>query len=368
MTIVKTNALKVAGELQKIATHTRVFASMPYIEGITPICMDSPQIHRFTDETTSLERHDGFFKINEIGLSPLDHGNLYGDAVFEGIRLDNRRILMFREHIDRWFASADRLGLNFPYTRKQIAEIIYRLCRETLGTDGQSAYLRPVLTRGLGNLGVNPAKCAAPTLYIICSSIALYPKERYEHGIEVSIARKIRRNDPTHLDPNIKTNNYFNNVLALLETRHTGSLETLMLTNDGYVAEATADNIFVAETVNGRPRLTCPAARYALIGLTRNLVLDTARQIGMDIVESDTLLPTDFVGVNREVFITGTACGLMPICAIDGLDTAPSDHRPLLTKLRAAIENRRNDAQISFSIDDDIQNLSHYMDSSSSLY
>ena len=364
----KTNASKVAGELKKIVAHTRVFASMPYIEGITPVCMDCADLHRFIDESIGLERRDGFFKVNEIGLSPLDHGNLYGDAVFEGIRMDQRRILLFREHIDRWFKSAQKLGLVFPYTRHQIAEIIYRLCRETLGSDGQSAYLRPVLTRGLGNLGVNPAKCVAPTLYIICSSIALYPKERYEHGIEVAIARQMRRNDPTHLDPNIKTNNYLNNVLALLETRHTGALETIMLTNDGYVAEATADNIFVAETINGKPRLTCPAARYALIGLTRNLVLDTARQIGMEVVESDTLLPTDFIGTSREVFITGTACGLMPICAIDGLETAQPGNRPLLEKLRAAIEKRRNDDNISFSIDDDISKLNTYMDSSSNLY
>ena len=364
----KTNALRVAGELQKIAAHTRVFASMPYIEGITPVCMNSPEIHSFIDESTGLERRDGFFKINEIGLSPLDHGNLYGDAVFEGIRMDNRRILLFREHIDRWFASAKKLNLHFPYSREKIAEIIHQLCLKTLGSDGQSAYLRPVLTRGLGNLGVNPAKCAAPTLYIICSSIALYPKERYDHGIEVSIARKIRRNDPTHLDPNIKTNNYLNNVLALLETRHTGSLETIMLTNDGYVAEATADNIFVAETVNGKPRLTCPAPRYALIGLTRNLVLSTARQLGMEIIESDTLLPTDFTGTSREVFITGTACGLMPICAIDGLPTAQPGHRPLLDKLRSAIDNRRNDDNISFSIDDDVEKLHHYMEAEFKLY
>ena len=359
---------KVACELQKIAAHTRVFVSMPYISGITPVCMERENIRIHTDKNTGLERRDGYFTISEAGLSPLDHGNLYGDGVFEGIRIDDRRILLFREHIDRWFDSARKVGIDFPYTREQIASIIIELSRKTLGDTGTSAYLRPVLTRGLGNLGVNPAKCVAPTLYIICSSIALYPKERYEHGIEVAIARNIRRNDPSHLNPNIKTNNYLNNVLALLETQKTGTLETIMLTNDGYVAEATADNIFVLENDNGHPRLSCPAAKYALVGLTRNLVLDTARQIGMEVIENDKLLPTDLIGSEREVFITGTACGLMPICAIDGLQTASHGHRPLLDKLRKAIDIRRNHDDISFCIDKDERALESYMAQKSNLY
>lgn len=335
---------------------------MPYIEGMTPVCMDRPDVRRWRDPRTGLERRDGIFRSNEAALSPFDHGNLYGDGVFEGIRMDERRILMLREHIDRWFHSARRLQLTFPYTRDELARILVDLVRETMGREGQSCYIRPVLTRGLGDLGVGPFKCPAPSLYILCASVLLYPRECYENGIDVAFARTIRRNDPTHLDPNIKTNNYLNNVLALLETRASGALETIMLTNDGYVAEASADNIFVAETLDNRPRLLCPAPQYALIGLTRNLVIEAARSLGFDVVESATILPSDLTGPSREVFITGTACGLMPISHVDGLPTAPPSQRPLLKALRSKLAILRRMSRYAFAIDaDDPDALTTYM-------
>jgi len=340
-------------ELQKMAPRTRVFLSMPYIEGITPACMDHATPHDIPEELEiGLHRRDGYFAINEAGLSPLDHGNLYGDGVFEGIRIVGRRILLLKEHIERWFNSAQKIGLEFPYTRDELTHIIVELSRQSLGNDNTTGYIRPVLTRGLGNLGVNPAKCIAPTLYIIASSISLYPAQRYTDGINVSIARKIRRNDLRHLDPNAKTNNYLNNVLALLETRATGALETIMLTDEGYVAEATADNIFIAQTLDGKPTLTYPAAPYALVGLTRNLIISLARKLGFTTCESATLLPTDLVGSSREVFITGTACGLMPVKTIEGIPNADPQNRPLTDQLRNAFNNAmENDSEIAISID-----------------
>lgn len=348
-----------AEELTQSVPKTRVFLSMPYIDGLTPVCLEKPEVRRFMDETIGLERRDGIFKLNECGLSPLDHGNLYGDAVFEGIRIDNRRILMFKEHVDRWLASAKRLDLVFPYSREELCEIIVRLSREALGSDGVNAYLRPVLTRGMGNLGVNHTKCIAPSLYIVCSTVLLYPKDYYERGISVAIARRIRRNDARFLDPNIKTNNYLNNVMALIETKDSGALETLMLTSDGYVAEATADNIFVAEKTADGPVLKVPAAKYALIGLTRNFVMDSARQLGFKVIEDDHLMPTDFIGTNREVFITGTACGLMPVTHIDGIETACV--RPLTAAISQRMKERAADNNISFDIDAPDDTLSTYL-------
>lgn len=340
------NGLKIAESLRASLEKTRVFMSMPYLEGITPRCMSDSRVRHLVSDT-GIERRDGIFRLDEASLSPFDHGNLYGDAVFEGIRIDSRRVLLLREHIDRWLKSAERIGLESPYGREELCRIILELCRESLGKDGTRGYLRPVMTRGIGNLGVNPWKCIAPTVYIACSSIALYPDECYEEGIDIAIARRIRRNDARHLDPNIKTNNYLNNVLALLETRETGAKETLMLTNDGYVAEATADNIFVAEEVGGRRILRCPASRYALVGLTRATILASARGIGFEVVEDDAMLPTDFIGAEREVFITGTACGLLPVRSVDGHKTATE--RPLLALLRA--EMLRRHASVGYAID-----------------
>lgn len=349
-----------ADELLKTVANTRVFLSMPYVCGLTPTCMETPNIHSFMDAHTGLERRDGIFRLNEVGLSPLDHGNLYGDAVFEGIRVDNRRILMLKEHVDRWIASSRRLELEFPYTREELCHIIVRLCREAMG-ENTSAYLRPVLTRGIGKLGVNPFGTLAPSMYIICSSISLYPKSYYAHGIDMSVARRIRRNDKRQLDPNIKTNNYLNNVQALLETHGTGSLETLMLTNDGYVAEATADNIFVAQKLGERKVLKVPAARYALIGLTRNFVMDTAKRLGFEVYEDDAMIVSDFVGSEREVFMTGTACGMMPVAHIDGLATAPEGSRNLMREICDAMAQRASEATISFGIDADDDALEGYL-------
>lgn len=354
------SGLKVADALRANLKQTRVFMSMPYIEGITPRCMRDEHVREWVDGE-GFVRRDGYFEVEDAGLSPFDHGNLYGDAVFEGIRIDNRRVLLLREHIDRWVNSAVRLGIEFPYRREELCEIIVELCRRSLGAEGQSGYLRPVLTRGIGNLGVNPWKCVAPTVYVICSAIALYPKESYEQGIDVAIARDIRRNDAHHLDPNIKTNNYLNNVFALLETRHTGAYETLMLTRDGYVAEATADNIFVACERGGRRELRCPASQYALVGLTRALILAAGRRLGFDVVEDEKMLPTDFVGSDREVFITGTACGLMPVRRIDGIETAANGHRPLLDMLRKEMARLSTEPGFAIDIDSDEAVLRQYM-------
>ncbi len=352
------NAKLVAAELQRTAAKTRVFLSMPYIQGLTPQCMERPDLHAFTD-SQGFERRDGIFKLHEAGLSPLDHGNLYGDAVFEGIRIDKRRILMLKEHVDRWIHSAQRLEIPFPYSRAQLCDILVQLTKAALDAKGTSGYLRPVLTRGMGNLGVNPAKCIAPSLYIVASSITLYPPERYQQGIDVTIARHIRRNDARFLDPNIKTNNYLNNVFALLETRHSGALETLMLTHDGYVAEATADNLFVAEHIEDKNILKVPAPQYALVGLTRQLVLNAAQKLGFHIIEDAHMLPTDLIGPTREVFITGTACGLMPVLSIDGLPTAPPDKRPLIQQLSQTMTSLALLEQNAFDIDSG--NLEHYL-------
>ena len=343
----------VAAELLETVAHTRVFLSMPYIAGLTPVCMERAGIHSFMDEVAGLERRDGIFALNEAGLSPLDHGNLYGDAVFEGIRVDNRRIVAFKEHVDRWLASAHRIGLEFPYSREELCRIIVDLCREAMGDDARGAYLRPVLTRGIGNLGVSPFGTVAPSVYIVCSAVLLYPASMYAHGIAMQVARRIRRNDRRQLDPNIKTNNYLNNVQALLETRGSGALEALMLTNEGYVAEATADNIFVAQQVDGVPVLKVPASRYALVGLTRAFVMDTARRLGFTVIEDDAMLVSDFIGTDREVFMTGTACGIMPVSSIDGHLTAPEGSRPLMDRICGEMSRRVSDPGISFGIDGD---------------
>ena len=351
-------------ELRTMSEHTRVFLSMPYVEGVSPKCLDNATDHSIASELSlGIERRDGYFALNEVGLSPIDHGGLYGDGVFEGIRVMDSRVILLKEHIERWFRSAERIGMTFPYSREEIAKIILEVSRQAMG-NATEAYLRPVLTRGMGYLGVSPFKCIAPTVYIIAASVLLYPKQQYLEGIDIAIARKIRRNDESHIDPNVKTCNYLNNVLAHLETRSYQVAETLMLTNDGFLAEATTDNLFIAQYENGTPTLIYPKAEYALVGLTRNTVIKIARQLGFVTRESSTLLPHDLVGPNREVFITGTACGIMPIKTIDGMNTAAGGQRPLSDKLREAVQTAMlSDPEIGISIDATDEDLKAYMSS-----
>ncbi|MBM4370202.1 MAG: aminotransferase class IV, partial [Deltaproteobacteria bacterium] len=279
------------------------------------------------------------------------HGGLYGDAVFEGILVCHGQVFLFREHIDRWWDSARRLGIRMPYSKEELAWHLLRTVQAVGFGDEERGYMRPVLTRGFGNLGINPAKCLAPTIYCIVSTIQLYPPAKYETGIELSVARRTRRAGAEIVDPNVKSNNYLNNIGGLLETREAGRLETMMLTSRGNVAEATADNTFVVrreagwETDPSRVLLETPVGDYCLIGITRNRIMANARQLGYRVVEREDLLPLDFVGPGREAFMTGTGCGLMPVVGVEGVPVG--DGRPgpvtraLLDALRADMKDPR---------------------------
>jgi len=338
---------QVVQELASLAQKSRVFISMPWVEGLTPEALGREGCYQLAETDEPIPRRHGILGLAQAGLSPLDHGGLYGDACFEGVLLINDQIFLFREHLERWWESARKLDIPMPYPMEELAWWILQTVQEVGFAPGEKGYLRPVLTRGFGNLGINPAKCLAPTIYCIASTIQLYPPEAYEQGIKLSVARETRRAGREIIDPNIKSNNYLNNIHGLLETRGRGTLETMMLTNRGLVAEATADNIFLIRKDEGweedpaRVHLYTPVPEYCLVGITRNLILDEARRLGYSIHEVDNLLPLDFVGRGKECFLTGTGCGLMPVVGVE--DVLVGDGRPgrttraLLEKIRRAM-------------------------------
>lgn len=340
-------AQDVIGELTRLARKSRVFLSMPWVDGLTPTTLGIEGKYEVarTDEPT--ERRHGVLMMSEASLSPLDHGGLYGDACFEGILLINDQIFLFKEHLERWFESARKLQIPMPYPMEELAWQILRTVQAVGFDPGERGYLRPVLTRGFGNLGINPAKCLAPTLYCIASTIQLYPAEAYDRGIELSVARNTRRAGAEIVDPNIKSNNYLNNIFGLLETRHKGTLETMMLTSRGVVAEATADNIFLVRKEDGwqqepgKVHIFTPVADYCLMGITRNRIIDEARTLGYTVHEVDNLIPLDFVGAGKEVFLTGTGCGLMPVVGVEDVAVGNSEPgevtRILLERIRKAM-------------------------------
>jgi len=246
---------------------------------------------------------------NEAKISVFDHGLLYGDGVFEGIRIYNGRIFRLAEHLDRLFASAQALALTVPMSREELTQA----CIATSQANGlRDGYIRLVVTRGVGYLGLNPFKCPKASVFIIAATIELYPEEVYRTGLKL-ITAATQRINPAALSPSIKSLNYLNNILAKIEAVNAGTLEAIMLNSQGYVAECTGDNIFI---VRGGKIETPPISAGALNGITRSVVIELARQRGISVTEPN-LTRYDLLTAD-ECFLTGTAAEIVPVATIDG--------------------------------------------------
>ena len=246
---------------------------------------------------------------NEATVSVFDHGVLYGDGVFEGIRVYDGNVFRLKEHIDRLFESAKTISLDIGMTPE---EMVQATVDTIAANEMRDAYIRLVITRGKGDLGIDPDKCSKPTVFIIVATIALYPPEMYEKGIPVATA-STRRIPMECLDPRIKSLNYLNNILAKIEGKKSGVLEAVMLNHYGRVAECTADNIFIVK--NGQvatPALT----EGALPGVTRAAVLELAREQGLETCE--TMMGLHDLYNANECFLTGTGAEIMPVTSVDG--------------------------------------------------
>lgn len=241
-------------------------------------------------------------------ISVYDHGLLYGDGVFEGIRTYDGLVFRFKEHIDRLYRSADAIELKIPLTKTAMTEAVI----ETLKANSlKDAYIRLVVTRGPGDLGLDPRKCPKATVFIITDKIVLYPKEYYQNGLEI-VTAKTRRNYPKSLDPRIKSLNYLNNILAKIDAIKAGTEEAIMLTFDDHVAECTGDNIFI---VKAGELITPPVKVGALEGITRDAVISIAKNMG--IAFSERMIKMEDVYSSGEVFLTGTAAEIIPVIKID---------------------------------------------------
>ena len=245
----------------------------------------------------------------EAKISVFDHGLLYGDGVFEGIRCYNGNMFKFSEHIDRLYDSANAIALEIPMTKEEIGNAV----KDTLDANNmKDSYIRLVVTRGIGKLGLDPFNCAKPQIIIITDLIELYPKELYEKGLDAVIVPTIR-NHYEALNPKIKSLNYLNNILAKIECINSGAAEGVMLNKDGYVAECTGDNIFI---IKDNEIITPPTYAGILIGITRNVVIDLATEAGIAIKE-EQITRYDLYAAD-ECFLTGTAAGIIPVARIDG--------------------------------------------------
>ncbi len=245
---------------------------------------------------------------NKAVISVYDHGLLYGDGVFEGIRTYDGLVFRLKEHIDRLYKSADAIELVIPMTKIGLIEAIIKTLKANKLKD---AYIRLVITRGIGDLGLDPRKCKHPTIFIITDKIVLYPKEFYQKGLEI-VTAPTKRNLPQALNPKIKSLNYLNNILAKIDAIKSGTEEAIMLTYDDYVAECTGDNIFIIKNCE---LITPPVDIGALEGITRDAVIGLARKLDIPFYEK-MLRMEDVYGAD-EVFLTGTAAEIIPVVKID---------------------------------------------------
>jgi len=269
---------------------------------------------------------------DQATVSVFDHGFLYGDGVFEGIRVYDGNVFRLEEHIDRLYESSKTIDLHIPMTREEMIRATLDTIAANQRRDG---YIRLVVSRGKGDLGIDPGNCAKATVVIIVDSIALYPKEVYERGIKL-VTASVRRIPLESLDPRIKSLNYLNNILGKIEAKRAGVPEALMLNHNGRVAECTADNIFMVKSgILKTPDLM----QGALGGITRAAVLELAVREG--IRTQETVLGLHDLYNADECFLTGTGAELVPVIEIDGRRIAEGDPGPLTQRLLAGFRELR---------------------------
>jgi branched-chain amino acid aminotransferase len=254
----------------------------------------------------------------EARVSVFDHGFLYGDGVFEGIRAYDGRVFRLDEHVERLYHSAQAIMLDLPLSQREMREVVLETCRRN---DIRNGYIRVVCSRGAGDLGIDPRNCRrGPTVVCIADKLTMYPRSMYEEGMAV-ITTTTRRNSPAALDPGIKSLNYLNNILAKIEVNRAGVGEGLMLNGEGYVAEATGDNIFI---VDGGELVTPPPYVGILEGITRNCVIELAGSLGVPFAEKVFTLLAVYRA--EECFLTGTGAEVIPVVRVD--DRQIGDGRP----------------------------------------
>lgn len=272
-------------------------------------------------------------------VSIFDHGFLYGDGVFEGIRIYGNRIFRGERHISRLFRSAQVIALDPVWSAGEFLAEISRLARVwqeenriDLSVYDEPLYVRVIVSRGDGDLGLDPRKCPKPNIIIIVDTIKLYPKEWYENGLTL-VTSAIRRNLSEAMPPQVKSLNYLNNILAKLDANRQGAAEAIFLNKEGYVSEATADNLFI---VYGGEIRTPPVSDGALPGITREAVIELAEELGIACRECHITLYDLFSA--HECFVTGTAARVVPVTLIDGRSVGSGRPGPITQRVMGAFE------------------------------
>ncbi len=274
-----------------------------------------------------------YFSEEDAKVSVFDHGLLYGDGVFEGIRIYNGKIFKLEEHLKRLKESAQYIMLGLPLSLEEITEATVETVRKNKLKDG---YIRLVLTRGKGTLGLNPYKCKTPQLIIIADKVALYPENLYKEGMKI-ITVPTQRNMSEAVSPRVKSLNYLNNILAKIEALNAGFEEAIMLNKYGFVAECTGDNIFI---IKDNVLVTPPAYMGALEGITRNTIMELADD--NNITVKQRVMSRHDVFSAQECFLTGTAAEVIPVICVDGRVIGTGKPGAVTLKIRSLFNEYKN--------------------------
>lgn len=264
---------------------------------------------------------------SEAKISVYDHGLLYGDGVFEGIRVYSNKIFELEAHLDRFWNSAKAIRLDIPLSREQVASAMYDTVKANNFTD---CYIRLVVTRGVGDLGLDPKKCAKPTVFIISDLINVYPREMYEKGMSV-ITASVIRNHPNALPPRVKSLNYLNNILAKIEANDAGVPEAIMINHEGNVSECTADNIFIVRDNVVQTPMTSDGI---LEGVTRKVIIQLCQKLGIPMIEKR--LQRHDLYIADEMFLSGTGAEVIAVTKIDGRTIGQGQAGPLTRRVMEA--------------------------------
>src|SRR6201993_2879586 len=267
-----------------------------------------------------------FYSEADAKVSVFDHGLLYGDGIFEGIRFYSGRIFRLEEHLERLWDSARSICLEIPISQRAMTEALIETVRKNDLRDG---YIRLLVTRGVGNLGLNPEQCKTPSVIIITAQIALYSEEMYRKGLTV-VTVATRRTNPSALNPAVKSLNYLNNVMARIEANQANADEALMLNDEGNVAECTADNVFI---IKRGQIFTPPITAGALRGITRSVVFEIAAETGIKVSETDITRHDVFIA--DDCFLTGTAAEIVPVVKADGRSIGNGKPGPITARIIA---------------------------------
>jgi branched-chain amino acid aminotransferase len=279
-----------------------------------------------------------FFDEADAKISVFDHGLLYGDGIFEGIRIYQKCIFKLDEHLERLEYSAKAIMLELPWTRQEISDACVAACEKNNLTDG---YIRLVVTRGKGSLGLSPKSCSNPQLIIIADKITLYPAEYYTKGLKI-VTSATRRINPSAFPPMVKSLNYLNNIMAKMDAMNAGCFEAIMLNDQGYIAECTGDNLFIVQ--KGKI-YTPPVIAGSLNGITRGTVFELATELGIEIIERN--LTRFDVWIADECFLSGTAAEVVPVSDVDGRPICGGTSGPITKRLmesfhkKVALDGRR---------------------------